>query len=672
MTDQNGYLKPANGQNGYPKLATDRDGYLEFAARLAVAPDGKLDVDRLRWQGIPVKDASDILWEPIFIRSVENGISNDEFFDALTQRAEQGLTFDPFVRDYSARFRRDGRPIEAIIYRQFGSGDHGDLFEVLGVGGLVTADAVAFTARDSDREAAAEGASVALGLIDDSVPLLNARFWDGAGASRIVGFNAQSWGAPPTILGSTEIGNWLARLQDEGEDVLYRELATLFFPPLTRHSLRNRGSHGAHMLDLAGGTDQSPGDPIRDVPLRVVQLPPVVYDDTSGAKMPLQVMQALQWLISETEGTAQTLVVNISLGVLAGPKDGCSLFEQLVANEIDNAAARSLELIVVFPYGNDYAKQQVARSGLAPEEEREFTLRVQPDDLTPSYAELRASKLGPNADLGTLEIGLRSPTGDELVPQTLAPGSFQILLDAAGAEIAWVAHFPEIPIFPKPIPPYIVIALFPTKALSATQPTSPSGAWSIHARNTGTAEMDVILQVQSDDSPYPRRTGARQSYLDAPSVHGFNPITRDFDFHGPGDITNEGTNSAYTTIASAGARTVAGAVVRRDALNTPPDHISPAGYSSEGADWSGRKPTASALSGVLRSPRGVRAAGVHSHATVSLDGTSAAAATFTRDTVLRLLGEAPLPETPVTAPLPAARLGDRVILDNPAIRKRGV
>jgi hypothetical protein len=655
----------------------ERSGYLKMAARLAgVAGDSeKLNVERLRWQGIPLEDEDDKLWEILFVRS---RVDTREFFKRIDERAERGLRLAPFEGAFDAAFRRsDDPPPEVVLYQRLGA-DHGDLFEIVEFGGLLAESAIPtehdLEEPDTIMSAALAASPVALGVIDDRVPLLNPRFWDMSGESRIVSFFAQNWGGPGTvfggtILGSTAIKNRISRLQGESEDVLYRHLTTLFLGPLTRHSLHQRASHGAHMLDLAGGIDPSSSDPIQQVPVHVVQLPPRVYDDTSGYSLAVPIVAGLRWLMLQAvlEGAADTLVVNISLGPLAGPKNGQSWLEQQIASDVNKInEVKSLEVVPVFPHGNDYDSRLVARKKLAAGESTEFTLRVQPDDLTPSYVELRASPLGAFSDVSKIELTLTSSTGDVFGPTSLPAGTSLPMTDSAGRDIATVFHEALVSTtVPDPIPSFLLIALFPTRPLTPGEETSPSGAWRIRVRNTDAADgdgdfMDLVLQVQSDFEPFPRRTGARQAYLDDETVHGFNPLTRNFNGHsGSEGITHKGTNTSYSTTPV--ARSVGGALVRES-------DIGPARYTSESADsadWSGVMPAAGAVSEIATATRGVRASGVKAHATASVSGSSTAAATYSRRLVMERLGM-PLPVTAIPAD---PRLGTEVVTDNPAIRK---
>ncbi|MGB3312807.1 MAG: hypothetical protein WBB85_00160, partial [Albidovulum sp.] len=130
------------------------------------------------------------------------------------------------------------------------------------------------------------------------------------------------------------------------------------------------------------------------------------------------------------------------------------------------------------------------------------------------------------------------------------------------------------------------------------------------------------------------------------------------------------TNSAYSVVdhsLSAGGARVRGT----DYADTTRLNIEPADYTAEGAVWSGKKPKYSAVTEEGSAMPGLLAAGTYSESTARFSGTSAAAATVSRELILEALGipeHERLPTFTVIDETQKRRLGDKVFLQTPANR----
>mmetsp|Transcript_5193 Transcript_5193/g.8205 ORF Transcript_5193/g.8205 Transcript_5193/m.8205 type:complete len:402 (-) Transcript_5193:2-1207(-) len=110
---------------------------------------------------------------------------------------------------------------------------------------------------------------------------------------------------------------------------------------LGHRDLDFRASHGAHVLDLAGGMDPD-GNPyyLKNVRFVVVNLPPQFLHGLAGNFLQYYASFALQWMHDLSEALWQRkfggtngsfpLAVNLSFGMNAGPKDGNMPFEILL------------------------------------------------------------------------------------------------------------------------------------------------------------------------------------------------------------------------------------------------------------------------------------------------------------------------------------------------------
>ncbi|MEM1428458.1 MAG: hypothetical protein AAGG09_03265 [Pseudomonadota bacterium] len=657
-------------------------GYFRWAAQLVglVEREGVASrYQRLALQGLELDPDDDRLWEPIFVRSIDADIDTDEFFDLALEeeQGEYGLLFDEIERQYNLCFRQKGQPVDAILYRRVDRltdpRAFDDLYEVMSVGGLTSRAGILRTGAQLLPQLEQQ-TEVVLGVVDDAMPVLHRRTRSQPAKTRFSAFWSQSAILNvfnfPIVIGpvdfESDIDQLLAALPQTSEYHVYRERAAALYPPGAENALYRAASHGSVVLDLAGGADE--GDPLASMPLLAVQLLPRAFDDTSGRLLEIPLLAGMRWMAVQTflTGIAKRLVINASLGVLAGPKDGTSFLEQqieLLIAQVQAVTGRADAITVFLPYGNAYEDRLVARAPLEPHQSFDVTARIQRDDATPSYVELRLTGQQPMQDHSKLKISLSGPQLLSLAPQTLAPNQTVAILDTAGVQVASVEHVAATPGPLRMQSPYLLISFAPTAPDGLGTPTCPAGSWDIHIENEGGDDADLVAMIQRDDSPFSRKTGARQAYFDHPDAHAWQKKTREFDGLGTSPLTHDGTNSAYSTVQSDRVVTVGGALVRGT-------KIEPARYTAQGANWSGTAPDLSAVSETTASIPGVRAAGVFSMSSARLSGSSTACATAARDYALTLLpgGGGGLPSVPnPTAP---DRLGSRTIVWSDAIRDR--
>ncbi|MEP5153948.1 hypothetical protein [Planktotalea sp.] len=609
------------------------------------------------------------LWEPVFVRSVDALISTQDFFASVNAQAD--YAFDPFEEDYNARFRETGKPVEAILLRKHVGTRPSTGFEatiqVLHVGALSPKRDTTRTAPTFDIHA--NSVPAAIGIIDSGIGYLHPNFWDANQDTRFAGILRQSLPAHDTAdeissgeaLTPAEINADIARLASASEDEIYSERNAELHGPLTRHEMRQLVTHGTAMLDLAAGMDPTGNDlkGMRNIPILAVSLPPEAFEDTSGVRMQIHVIQGLRWMIYRAfaENLCDELVVNISLGVVAGPKNGGSFLEQQMKREIERVTAhfngvKTLEL--VFAFGNAHEDRLVARAALAGSQSNEVQLCLQPDDRTANYVELRLTDLSEQSKPKRIEVTLTAPDGSSQT-QTVRKGRHKTLFGTEEAPIARLYNTPAREIWDGvDEPAHLTLAFAPTNAKNG--PSAVSGRWTISCRNASAKTMDLTLQVQRDDSPFARNTGARQAYFEDAKVRGWNQHYRDYSALDTSSlVTHEGTNSAFSTVAHDNAHRIGAARVRLG-------ESSPAEYTAQGADWSGGAPDASAISEAEWRSSGVSAAGTFAAANARLSGTSAAAATYTRHLVK--------PETTVPVVTDFDRLGTVTVIDNPSIRRQ--
>ena len=476
-------------------------------------------------------------------------------------------------------------------------------------------------------------------VIDDGIGFLNARFRQDAGHTRIKALWLQApervadQGAAPLrdvvcgrVLDEAAINAHLAAGGDEAE-VYLRVNRALF--PVTDGALTNRrAAHGTHVLDLAAGAAPMGRDPLRQVPILAVQLPPAAVHDTAGRRMEDYLVQGLRWILAEALRLAHRtdvppVVINLSLGSLAGPGDRHAFLADWFAHEIARHArlGNGAQLRLVIAYGNARQARLVARAELRRSQPMELIWRVQPDDHSSSYLECRADT---NMVTG-LRLTLVPPPGSGLpaldVPWPEAGTGWRLAGPLAAVTSETEAGGQSL----------LHLALGPSVGVGAL-PACPPGGWTVTLRTTEAEPVRLTARVQRDDTPPGYRTLGRQSWLDHPQGWDWDADARGYIAPRSADdapgcpVTREGSCVAY---AGADDPWVLFVGAARPAIGLP-GQMRPAAYSSEGVVQMARPgespgPTLVALGddGVMLP--GKRAAGVVSGSVARMSGTSMAA-----------------------------------------------
>ncbi|WP_134681364.1 hypothetical protein [Paracoccus ravus] len=294
-----------------------------------------------------------------------------------------------------------------------------------------------------------------IAVIDHAIPIAHRLLTLSSGHSRI----ASAWlmDAPRMVrrrdipFGQEYRGAEIDKLRQIGsaapldEDSFYREIG-LLDPEGPNRWLMRAASHGAGVTCTAAG--YLPGDgTARQRPVLAVALPDWAIAATSGAAMPQLIQTALYFILSRArilsrqiaaaqgkKGLRPPLVINISMGVTAGPRDGHSPLERLL-DEICNAKFPDLgQVHVVLASGN--TRQQQLHAVLA--QGKRIAWRLLPDDLTPSELQVWTSPLPPGSPAVKLALKLPGMAETQTAFHApIQPGTQQARLrDANGQEIA--------------------------------------------------------------------------------------------------------------------------------------------------------------------------------------------------------------------------------------------
>jgi hypothetical protein len=476
-------------------------------------------------------------------------------------------------------------------------------------------------------------------VIDDGIGFLNARFRADRGHSRIRSVwlqaperaaGSDSMGRADVLCGRVleqdEIDAHLAAGGDEAEVYAQVNRALL---PVTDGALTNRrAAHGTHVLDLLAGAHPGSSDPVGATPILAVQLPPAAVRETAGRRVEAYMLQGLRWILAEalrqSLGTdVPPVVVSISLGSLAGSGDRHAPVAEWFAYELERhrRVSRGGEVRLVIAYGNARTARLVARDALRRSHPMELIWRVQPDDHSSSFLELRAD----STVTAGLRLDLSPPAQSGLAPLSVSwpapgtgwrlPGPIAAVTGQAEAGGQTLVH----------------VALAPTAGLGPL-PHCPSGDWRLTVRTTEAEPVFVSARVQRDDTPPGYRTLGRQSWLDHPMGWDWDSELRGYlaprpSSDAPGcPVTREGSYVAYAGVEDP---RILFAGAARPVLGRP-GVLRPTAYSAEGIRQPSRQegsagPTLVALGDDGRMLPGRRAAGVVSGSVARMSGTSMAA-----------------------------------------------
>lgn len=493
-----------------------------------------------------------------------------------------------------------------------------------------------------------DGSAVIVAVIDDGIGFANERFRLSATRTRVQYY----WDmrAPPAdpetsdvVVGKAltrrEIDDLLEQLPNDEEEI-YRRAGFIDTASDRRQPLKQRWTHGTHVLDIAAGYDYRNKDEAAIAakrPIIAIQLPSEVIAERSDAFTAQWLKLALGKIREQAVGLAHRIahrdggeikylpvIVNFSFGTFAGPHDGESAIERTIQHFIEEyrKLAGNPACEVVIPSGNGYQAQANARyAASAIEPEVELRWRIQPDDKTDSFVQIWLSE-GPDNLPQQIAVSLVPPGGD---------ASVALWSQLGGATELVVSERPIARLYHHRVPrkagrsrEQIVIAVAPTEVHHAAEPCAPAGLWTIKIRNIALPGDSVVdLRIQRDDSLMGQRPTGRQSNFEDHSYALFEEPSgrlRNDSRAGAGPVTRRGTFNSYATGL---LPVVVGGYVRSNGA--------PAIYSGSGPTTSGKPgPTLSAVADDSPVVSGVPAAGTYSGSVLRQNGTSVAAPAVAR------------------------------------------
>lgn len=364
---------------------------------------------------------------------------------------------------------------------------------------------------------------VVLSVLDEGIPFLHKQTVATSGQSRCLAVWLQDARAQPKqtdqplpfgrYVNQTEIQTLLRTGLHEEEG--YRRIGAIDHLMPTPQRLLRQATHGSAVLGLAAGTAE-------DKHLLIgVNFPPTAVQDTSGTLLPFFILLGICFSLEQTQRLAKQLklasptrfadvsipiVINLSYGVLAGPKNGSGILEN-VMEQLAAMTSKSIPEIktikFVLPMGNGRQSQTASRLA---GQSRSLTLRLIPDDKTPSFVEVwtdgDASQTHSKADF----ITLTSPhtNKDLLVPQ-IRFGTYEVLEFECGTRVRVYADQRQVGTVTRDL---LLIAFPPTAGLDCAQLARP-GDWLINDISSASSSVDVF--VQRDEALEGLDSGGQQS-----------------------------------------------------------------------------------------------------------------------------------------------------------------
>ena len=336
--------------------------------------------------------------------------------------------------------------------------------------------------------------------------------------------------------------------------------------PFGQRDLGQRGSHGAHVLDAACGmapTDNS-AERLRiiavNMPDRALIGHSAQFLDFFAVHGILRIVMLADALWHRLYGhdaghkngqIGFPIVLNLSFGKLAGPRDGRDMIGQVLdeLNALRQAQGRA-PVILSLPAGNENLERGNISARLAAGAEVEFDWRLVPEDQSANFVEIwaqgeTAQATGPSP----LEIQVVPPGGPASPWTGAKPGHVLDLED--------MSRRPDDPL-PDAPRPWLVTRVYSERPgakqggaasdsaattghrlhyLIAAKQTqlyedtalAPAGTWQIRLRNASSQPMLVDVNVQTDQNEEPRSAINRRSRFERPEYRRFDESGRPLD-----------------------------------------------------------------------------------------------------------------------------------------------
>ncbi len=514
--------------------------------------------------------------------------------------------------------------------------------------------------------------SVVIGIIDSGIALGHARFRHADGSTRFLSAWQQSakWNNQKFLpfgeeLYQQDINDLMAINTANGvlDEAAFNRASGLgnMTNAIGQRDVEFDASHGTHVLDLSAG--YPPKSDTTRLPIIAVNLPTRTSMGAAGSFLEFFVISAISRIIamadnlwdahySGDKANGFPIVINLSYGLQAGPKDGTSPIEKYITHLIkDRKCNGRPPLRVVLPAGNDNLSRGNIRRriGSSPEASRKLLVnwRVMPEDQTSNYVDIWSDILpveGYDLSTDTLPLMLKITAPDGHIIHCTAGKADQYLDIADYGRIYCRVH-----ISGECFRVNYVVCAAPTLTQNPDFKSAPSGLWRIELTYDARIQQDkdAYVRIQSDQTVGAGGAVGKLSYFDHPKYQRYDENGRiqdtdAFPFINLG-VSHQDQNNLYGPVQRKGTlnavATFEEAIVLTGHRGTDGR---PAPYASTGRgkrNIGGKEfPTASFPTDDGYAHFGILAAGNNSASTAAMQGTSFANAQATRIISQALLG----------------------------------
>lgn len=284
--------------------------------------------------------------------------------------------------------------------------------------------------------------------------------------------------------------------------------------------------HGTHVLDIAAGcvlddlrganAKPSSADAASNADLVFVDVPTPRDGDTTGAAADAYILDAVHHVLNLAAADSR-VIVNISVGALAGPHDGHSLLE----TALDELMEKDPRLAITVAAGNAALERWHAVASLGPQAAStgRLTWRTMPGDATDSFLELwlladrpdtPGSASDQNPALRALTVTLHAPDG-RMLSTTLGhsaqlraeDGTLQARVEVQSCQRGGRAVAGAL------------VSLAATAASGSRRAGLPGGLWQIEVACGGLYAPLAVQAWLQRDTPLRRRDPVLQSELES-------------------------------------------------------------------------------------------------------------------------------------------------------------
>ncbi|MEM9670817.1 MAG: hypothetical protein AAF950_18045 [Pseudomonadota bacterium] len=328
-----------------------------------------------------------------------------------------------------------------------------------------------------------------------------------------------------------------------------------FSNPYGHRELARRAAHGTHVLGHAAGYDATQdsalakfADKIRII---AVNLPDRNIVGLSGSFLEQYVGLAVARIILlerllvvrasedlegaglDSENFSFPLIINLSFGKQAGPRDGEEPIARLISKINDTQSIIPVDRGGVFftiPAGNDNLLQGNSAAELVAGAEREMKWRIHPEDQTPNYVEIWSEAIEGIFSDGEpipLQIAIDLPNG--VAWSDLHKGRSRDDTQTRDGHIDEIENVVRIYCKIKSLKlqndsngelidcfrVHYLLCVAPTMAQDGVSATAPAGVWKVKLKNQHSGNLKFFANVQTDQSAVPDGvTGLRSCFED--------------------------------------------------------------------------------------------------------------------------------------------------------------